>query len=175
MILTAQVNLDHLVFSSWFALFESLFPLEIQLLSLWFNISSFRWLQWATWSYINGEILEHLSHTDIRLPFVGRGRAWWDQFVIFGLNCCTWWRCNVSKPPVCFIIVICWFPFSHKIMQKTTSSFSKIQLIPTLQAVSHFSHHILWWLCIIENLRGLWVWTRICGRRPLHLGSTEHY
>ena len=50
-ILTTQVNLDHLIFSRWFALFGSLFPLEIWLLSRWFLISSFYWLQLAAWSW----------------------------------------------------------------------------------------------------------------------------
>jgi len=174
-ILTTQVNLDHHVFSKWFALFESLFPLEIQLLSPWFNISSFRRLQMATWSHINDEILEHRSYTVVRVPFGGRARAWRDWFVVFGSNRCKKWRCNVSQPPACFIIVICRFPFWHKITQKTTSSFSEIQTILTLQAVSHFPHHMLCLSCIMKNLWGLWVWTQICDHRPLQLGSTKYY
>jgi len=116
-ILTTQVNLDHLVFSRWFALFESLFPLEIQLLSPWFNISSFRRLQMTTWSHINGEILEHLSHTNIWHPLGGRGRAWRDRLAVFGSNRCRRWRCNISQPPACFIIVICRFSFARNYVE----------------------------------------------------------
>jgi len=173
--LTTQVNLDHYVFSRWFTLFESLFLLEIQLLSPWFNISSFRRLQLATWSHINGETLEYCSHTNIRLPFGGRGRAWRDRFVVFGSNQCRGWRYNISQPPTCFIVVICRFPFWHEITQKITSSFSEIQAILMLQAVSHFSHHMLCRSCIMEKLRGLWVWTWICDHRPSWLDFTEYY
>jgi len=74
-ILTAQVNLDHLVFNRWLTLFESLFLLKIQLMSPWFLISSFGWLQLATWSHTNDEILEQHSHTDVRVPFGGKGWA----------------------------------------------------------------------------------------------------
>ena len=42
-------------------LFESLFPLEIQLLSPWYLISSFCWLQLTACSHINSEFFEHHS------------------------------------------------------------------------------------------------------------------
>ena len=69
MILTSQINLNHLVFCGRFTLFESLFPLEIKLLSPGFNIKHFNSLfvlQSIDWGHIDGEILEKHPYINTR-------------------------------------------------------------------------------------------------------------
>ena len=143
MITTTHIILNYPILSGQFTLFKSLFPLEIELLSPWLSVKCFNsliMLQLIDWSYIDEEVLEKHPHTDIWFPLRWNGGMWRERFVSFGLKRSG--RCNISQPPTCFNVIICWLPFSTKVRRRPRRLFLKFKPLPHCRLYPIF--HIIW-------------------------------